>query len=155
MRVPVKPTKRKAVKKTATKAAQKKDDSLPTPSNTSRVLRTRSTRNTPKPDYAEDTDEEDQNVTPASINGGQKRRFVEEDEEWQAFGDEEKEEDQEATSQFMDEEAEENIESEPAISEVCVRKRRKIETLEELEEQGKIVPQWPPPQKKRVSSTKR
>ncbi|KAG0714785.1 ATP-dependent DNA helicase Q4 [Chionoecetes opilio] len=101
--------------------------------------------------------------------GGQKRKTMDDDEPWEDK-DEEEQEDEERTNNLEDEERMSNLEDEERMSNFAEEeqegfeavpiwntvpvKKRKKETLEEMEEKGKIQSQWPPPKKKRIARKK-
>ncbi|KAK8391921.1 hypothetical protein O3P69_017500 [Scylla paramamosain] len=150
--------RKKAANNAASKRTKKKvDPPLPTQSKAGRVLRTRSTRNAAKPNYTDLSDDEVGSVGGTSSQRGKGRgRFVDEDELWQDMGEreelDEEFEAEESMSNAVDEELG-SFQSEPVGEAVCGRKRKK-ETIEELEEKGKIQCQWPPPKKKRIARKK-
>uniref|UniRef100_A0A0P4W4R4 DNA 3'-5' helicase n=1 Tax=Scylla olivacea TaxID=85551 RepID=A0A0P4W4R4_SCYOL len=150
--------RKKAANNAASKGTKKKvDPPLPTQSKAGRVLRTRSTRNAAKPNYTDLSDDEVGSVGGTSSQRGKGRgRFVDEDELWQDMGEreelDEEFEAEESMSNAVDEELG-SFQSEPMGEAVCGRKRKK-ETIEELEEKGKIQCQWPPPKRKRIARKK-
>ena len=148
---------KKTVNSTVPKAPKRKVNApLPPQSQAGRVLRTRSIRNSTPLNYTDLSDEDEGYSGSGGISQrGEKRKSVDEDDLWQDMGErEESEADEmdERTSNCGGEEIT-SLEREEVSNQVCVRKRKK-ETIEELEEQGKIQSQWPPPKKNRIARKK-